>query len=213
MLITFLFLLKNICCGYSLEASRWDASNEYPQHMFSRRKKKNIFLRPRLVWSSARVQSFFKQTVETQIRLPACAGWVFVCWVCQKVCFLMLWLQWFSIVLRLYWGVGGEVYHEFLYNAFFSLNFLYLHVNIYYVTILPYKQSDLGLFCFAYSILSENLICKILLSFGLILQDFLKLYLLKTITFEAPVTAVEAFSSHVFSEKTRLGISCEQRSS
>ena len=30
----FLLLHKNICCGYSLEASRRDASNEYPQHMF-----------------------------------------------------------------------------------------------------------------------------------------------------------------------------------
>ena len=31
----FLFLHKNICCGYSLEAPRRGASNEYPQHMFS----------------------------------------------------------------------------------------------------------------------------------------------------------------------------------
>ena len=37
-----LFLDKNICCGYSLEASRRGASNEYPQHMFSLRNKKNI---------------------------------------------------------------------------------------------------------------------------------------------------------------------------
>ena len=32
--IFFLFLNKNICCGYSLEAPRRGASNEYPQHMF-----------------------------------------------------------------------------------------------------------------------------------------------------------------------------------
>ena len=31
--IIFLFLRKNICCGYSLEVPRWGASNEYPQHM------------------------------------------------------------------------------------------------------------------------------------------------------------------------------------
>ena len=30
----FLFLNKIICCGYSLEAPQWGASNEYPQHMF-----------------------------------------------------------------------------------------------------------------------------------------------------------------------------------
>ena len=28
----FLFLLKNVCCGYLLEAPRRGASNEYPQH-------------------------------------------------------------------------------------------------------------------------------------------------------------------------------------
>ena len=30
----FLFLLKNIDCGYSLEPHRWGGSNEYPQSMF-----------------------------------------------------------------------------------------------------------------------------------------------------------------------------------
>ena len=30
------------CCGYSLEAFPQGASNEYPQHMFSWRNKKNI---------------------------------------------------------------------------------------------------------------------------------------------------------------------------
>ena len=29
MQISFLFLNENICCGYSLEAPRWGASNEY----------------------------------------------------------------------------------------------------------------------------------------------------------------------------------------
>ena len=41
-IIFSLFLYKNICCGYSLEAPRWDASNEYPQHMFLWRNKKDI---------------------------------------------------------------------------------------------------------------------------------------------------------------------------
>ena len=38
----FLFLDENICCGYSLEAPRRGASNEYPQHMFLSRIKKDI---------------------------------------------------------------------------------------------------------------------------------------------------------------------------
>ena len=41
-MIYFLFLKENICCGYSLEAPRRGASNEYPQHMFSLRNTKDI---------------------------------------------------------------------------------------------------------------------------------------------------------------------------
>ena len=33
VLVFFLFLHKNICCGYSLEVPRGGTSNEYPQHM------------------------------------------------------------------------------------------------------------------------------------------------------------------------------------
>ena len=40
--LVFLFLDKNICYGYSLEAPHRGTSNEYPQHMFSSRNKKNI---------------------------------------------------------------------------------------------------------------------------------------------------------------------------
>ena len=29
-----LFLIQNICCGYSKEPSRWDSSFEHPKHMF-----------------------------------------------------------------------------------------------------------------------------------------------------------------------------------
>ena len=42
MLIFFLFLHENIYCGYSLEAPHWGTSNEYQQHMFLWRNKKNI---------------------------------------------------------------------------------------------------------------------------------------------------------------------------
>ena len=41
-IIFFLFLHENICCGYSLEAPYRGASNEYPQHMFLWRNKKDI---------------------------------------------------------------------------------------------------------------------------------------------------------------------------
>ena len=37
------FSKKNICSGYSLEAPRRGASNEYPQHMFSWKNKKNVY--------------------------------------------------------------------------------------------------------------------------------------------------------------------------
>ena len=47
--LLFLFLDKNICCGYSLEASQQGTSNGYPQHMFSSRNKKIIYLIPTLI--------------------------------------------------------------------------------------------------------------------------------------------------------------------
>ena len=51
MLISFLFLHENTCCGYSLEAPHWGTSNEYPQHMFSWRNKKTIMWIPTLICS------------------------------------------------------------------------------------------------------------------------------------------------------------------
>ena len=40
-LIFFIFLLKNIDCGYSLEPLRWGSSNRYPQSMFLSTNMKN----------------------------------------------------------------------------------------------------------------------------------------------------------------------------
>ena len=40
----FLFLHENICCGYSLEVPLWGTSNEYTQHVFSWKNKKNTYL-------------------------------------------------------------------------------------------------------------------------------------------------------------------------
>ena len=45
--IFLLFLKENICCGYSLEAPRRGASNEYPQHIFLLRNNKK---RISLIW-------------------------------------------------------------------------------------------------------------------------------------------------------------------
>ena len=38
-LVISYFFYENICCGYSLEAPRLGASNEYPQHMVLYRSK------------------------------------------------------------------------------------------------------------------------------------------------------------------------------
>ena len=55
VMIVFLFLHKNICCGthlhenmlwYSLAVPSQCPFNEYPKHLFSRRNKKNITLQP-----------------------------------------------------------------------------------------------------------------------------------------------------------------------
>ena len=51
LLIFFLFLNKNICCGYSLEAPWGGVSNEYPQHVFLLRNKKIITWILPLIWS------------------------------------------------------------------------------------------------------------------------------------------------------------------
>ena len=51
-LIFFLLLHENISCGHSLEAPQRGASNENPQHRFSWRNKKNIYLDMSLIWSN-----------------------------------------------------------------------------------------------------------------------------------------------------------------
>ena len=57
MLISFIFLNENICCGYSLEAPRRGASNEHTQNMFSSRNKTNIMWIPPLICSYATVSN------------------------------------------------------------------------------------------------------------------------------------------------------------
>ena len=56
----FSFFHKNICCGYSLEAPRGGASNEYTQHMFSwKNQKKRVYY----VGSLSDVELRIKDTV------------------------------------------------------------------------------------------------------------------------------------------------------
>ena len=38
--LTFLFLIQNICCGYSKEPSQWDGSFEHPKHILKLMAKK-----------------------------------------------------------------------------------------------------------------------------------------------------------------------------
>ena len=56
-LIFFLFLHKNI-----LEAPWQGASNEYPQHMFSWRNKKNTMRIPSLIWSNDTLPKYHRHT-------------------------------------------------------------------------------------------------------------------------------------------------------
>ena len=52
-----LFFYKNICYGYSIEAS-----NEYLEHMLLWRNKKNIYLAAPLIWNSEdRIEDFWFQ--------------------------------------------------------------------------------------------------------------------------------------------------------
>ena len=44
LLIFLLFLNENICCGYALEVPQLGTSNEYQQHIFSWRNKKNVWI-------------------------------------------------------------------------------------------------------------------------------------------------------------------------
>ena len=66
--IVFLFLHKSIYCGYSLEAPRWGASNEYPQCMLSWRNKKVIMSISRLTWSYIYAMGALRRQISLRIR-------------------------------------------------------------------------------------------------------------------------------------------------
>ena len=75
-----IFLIdKNICCGYSLEVPHWGTSNEYPQHMFSLRNKKDI--------SSFRMK-----------KVPYLLLWIISTFRLKKVLYLDLWNRFWQTV-------------------------------------------------------------------------------------------------------------------
>ena len=66
--VSFLFLHENLCCGYSLEAPRRGASNEYPQHKFSWRNKKNIMWIPPLICSYGESSNLADDLVDFNVK-------------------------------------------------------------------------------------------------------------------------------------------------
>ena len=76
MLISFLFLHENICCG--------EASNEYPQHMFSWRNKKNIMWIPSLICSYERLRSTSIQSTLIIPTLDTTKFIILTIWLARK---------------------------------------------------------------------------------------------------------------------------------
>ena len=71
--IFFLFLHKNIYCGYSLEAPQTGTSNEYPQHMFSWRNKKiSVFF----CWKNCRIWSYTNCSNYNKIHICTITIWI-----------------------------------------------------------------------------------------------------------------------------------------
>ena len=96
---------------YSLEVPQWGASNEYLQHMFSSRNKKNIdtfWLKKSALsramyvcWAKIQISLHFwcKVSLCRQWRLWSDFAdgrlvWIFIGCSLRKVCFLTLWLKW-----------------------------------------------------------------------------------------------------------------------
>ena len=67
-LIIFIFLLKNIDCGYSLEPPRRGGSNEYPQSMFLAEIRKIIYT-PVRGWSGVAMVSCILRHRGVQLKL------------------------------------------------------------------------------------------------------------------------------------------------
>ena len=106
MLISFLFLNKNICCGYSLEAPRRGASNEHPQHMFSLRNKKYIMWIPSLICSYDQVHHHLYTTQWLKS--------MSICWIS----WVINWLNCFHIYKRIKsWTTGFKSKYLLVYTT------------------------------------------------------------------------------------------------
>ena len=90
MLISFLFLNENICCGYSLEAPRRGATNEYPQHMFSSRNKKHIMWILPLICSYDMIVQIFRLFI---IETPSILGKNFSRWLFWNIFFFIFYFS------------------------------------------------------------------------------------------------------------------------
>ena len=92
--IIFLFLDENMLWYY------WGASNEYPQHMFSWRNKKNIYLISPLIWGFAGVGGWVHNLLgERYLSNDYVTMWLYVC----------------SYLLFLFIQVGNLLFVIFLY--------------------------------------------------------------------------------------------------
>ena len=104
MLISFLFLDENICCGYSLEMPRRGASNEYPQHMFSSRNKN-------IMWIPPLICSYDCRTLRSSSKVPDYISplliWILLYILTTKTPFLM------SPLKRLLTYEPLHLYHRF----------------------------------------------------------------------------------------------------
>ena len=67
----FLYLFKNICCGYSLEAPRWGASNEYPQHMILWRNRRNTSCFFFCFFLSRKKKASYLELFNNKLKMPS----------------------------------------------------------------------------------------------------------------------------------------------
>ena len=91
LLISFLFLNENICCGYSLEVPQWGTSNKYPQHMFSLRNKKIIMWIPPLICSY--VLKFLASMLTTKQELSLLFLSDIFLWTTRMLVVSLIWTQ------------------------------------------------------------------------------------------------------------------------
>ena len=99
VLIFFLLLHENICCGYSLKAHCRGPSNEYPQHVFLWRKKKNIYL-IHILSGPMLSQNLNKSFGCLVVSLKGLVEWQIVQTLIRCIC-PNIWVIWFIWIFQL----------------------------------------------------------------------------------------------------------------